>query len=460
MLNSFRFRLTLWWVATLAVLLVAFSLGVYSLLAQSVRARFDATLLAAGEVTALSINHEIEEHHGREAGEDSIRQVLRTMHQVSFPRQTIVVFEGAREVAAKPGVEGLDGLKPALAEGFHTVGNYRIGVFDTTVPRLRSRYRVIVSQAMRAVDEELAGVRRVLFICVPLALLFASAGGYILARRNLAPIVAMTDEVNRITSQNLHQRLAVANPRDELGRLAGTFNELLERLSRSFDDQRRFMADASHELRTPLSVALTAAQVNLDGGPRTTQEYREALRVVTEQMRRLKRIVQDMFLLAQVDSGAFEPVMRDFSLDELMHEAVRAARIIADPRNVRVQFEQPAEAPVIGDEGLIRQLLLVLLDNAIRHTESGGKVKVELTPEQGSWRIEVADTGTGIPLADQPYIFDRFYRANKARTREAGGSGLGLSIAKWIATLHGGSLLLTASSAEGTVFTVRLPARG
>jgi signal transduction histidine kinase len=220
------------------------------------------------------------------------------------------------------------------------------------------------------------------------------------------------------------------------------------------------MADASHELRTPLSVALTAAQVNLDGGPRTTAEYQEALRIVTEQLRRLKRIVQEMFLLAQGDAGAFAPTVSSFYLDELIQEAVRAARIIGDPLGVRVVVEGLEEAPISGDEGLIRQMLLGLLDNAIRHTPAGGRVTVELVREEGTWRVEVADTGTGIPAEDQPYIFDRFYRANKARTRAAGGAGLGLSIARWIATLHKGTLGLTASGAEGTVFTVRLPGVG
>jgi heavy metal sensor kinase len=458
--NSFRFRLTLWWVGALAVLLVLFSLGVYSMLAGSARERFDATLRAAGEVTALSVNHEIEEHHGRTEGEAAIGLVLQTMHRVSFPRQSIVVFEGLRQVAAKPGIEGRETVAPGLATGFHSDGAYRIAVFETAVPALRTKYTIVVNQSLRTLEEELAGFRRVLYWCVPMGILFASIGGYFLARRNLAPIVAMTDEVNRITSENLHQRLAVANAKDELGRLAGTFNELLERLNASFDDQRRFMADASHELRTPLSVALTAAQVNLDGGPRTTAEYQEALRIVTEQLRRLKRIVQEMFLLAQGDAGAFAPTVSSFYLDELIQEAVRAARIIGDPLGVRVVVEGLEEAPISGDEGLIRQMLLGLLDNAIRHTPAGGRVTVELVREEGTWRVEVADTGTGIPAEDQPYIFDRFYRANKARTRAAGGAGLGLSIARWIATLHKGTLGLTASGAEGTVFTVRLPGVG
>jgi heavy metal sensor kinase len=459
MVNSFRFRLTLWWAGALAALLVVFSLGVYSLLARSVLDRFDAELRSAGEVTALSVNHELEEHAGREAGEPSIRQVLETMHQVSFPRQSIAVYEGRRAVAAKPGSEGLDESPPELATGYHDAGDYRIAVFQAPVPSLGTEYRIVVSQSTRSLEEELAGFRNVLYLCVPLGVLFASMGGYFLARRNLAPLVALTDEVNRITSQNLHQRLPVANPRDELGQLASTFNELLERLNASFDDQRRFMADASHEIRTPISVALTAAQVNYEGGARPASEYREALGIVIEQMRRLKRIVQDMFLLAQVDSGAFEPTITSFYLEELMGEAVRAARIIADPLQVRVDMEAGVEAAVEGDEGLLRQLLLALLDNAIRHTPANGKVTVRLIPEESVWRVEVADTGTGIPEADRPYIFDRFYRANKARTREAGGSGLGLSIAKWIAAMHEGSLTLTATGPEGTTFTLRLPRR-
>lgn len=457
MRNSFRLRLTLWWAGALAVLLVLFSLGVYSLLARSEQDRFDGVLRAAGEVTALSVNHELEEHKGREAGEPSIREVLQTMHQVSFGRQSIAVFAGQREVARKPGTEGWDEAGPNLPAGFQDKGEYRVYVMDAAVPAFRDEYRVVVAQSTRTLEEELAGVRRILYLCVPLGVLAASVGGYILARRNLEPIVAMTDEVNRITSQSLHQRLAVANPNDELGQLAGTFNELLGRLHRSFEDQRRFMADASHELRTPLSVALTAAQVNLEGSARTPEEYREALRIVTEQLRRLQRIVQDMFLLAQVDSGAFEPVIAPFYLEEVVAEAVRAARVIAEPMGVAVRFPPVQDCTITADEGLIRQLLLALLDNAIRHTPGGGSVTVTLSPDGDMWQVDVADTGTGIPETDQPHIFDRFYRVSKARTRKAGGSGLGLSIAQWIATLHGGSLLLVSSGPGGTAFRIRLP---
>ncbi|HEU0121945.1 MAG TPA: ATP-binding protein [Bryobacteraceae bacterium] len=457
MRNSFRLRLTLWWVGALTVLLAAFSLGVYSLLARSERDRFDGVLRAAGEVTAMSVNHELEEHNGREAGEPSIREVLQTMHQVSFGRQSIGVFAGTREVARKPGTEGWDGAGPDMEPGFHERGEFRTYVMDAPVPAFQGAYRVVVAQSTRTLEEELAGVRRVLYLCVPLGVLFASVGGYILARRNLEPIVAMTGEVNRITSQNLHQRLAVANANDELGQLAGTFNELLGRLNRSFDDQRRFMADASHELRTPLSVALTAAQVNLEGAPRTTEEYREALRIVTEQLRRLKRIVQDMFLLAQVDSGAFEPAIAPFYLEEVAAEAVRAARVIAEPLGVSVRFPPVQDCTITADEGLIRQLLLALLDNAIRHTPPGGSVTVSLAPDGEDWQLDIIDTGTGIPEADQPHIFDRFYRVSKARTRQAGGSGLGLSIAQWIAALHGGSLRLLSSGPGGTAFRIRLP---
>ena len=458
MRNSFRFRLTLWWVGALSVLLVLFSVGVYSLFARSVRDRFDATLRAAGEVTALSVNHEIVEHNGREAGDASIRDVLKTMHQVSFPDPSIAVFEGPRQVAVKPGIEGLDHLPPALAPGFQNRAKFRIAVFDTPVPSIQAHYRIVVSQSTQSLEDELAGFRRVLYLCVPLGILFASVGGYVLARRNLAPIVAMTAEVNRITSQNLHRHLAVSNPRDELGRLAGTFNDLLDRLNRSFEDQRRFMADASHELRTPLSVALTAAQVNLDGASRSPDEYREALQIVTEQLRRLRRIVQDMFLLAQVDAGAFEPDLREFYLDELIQEAARAARVIAESLRVQVLVEALPEALVRADEGLLRQLLLALLDNAVRHTPAGGLVTAGLTAGGDAWQVTIADTGTGIPAADQPHIFDRFYRANKSRTREAGGAGLGLSIARWIAHLHHGSLTLASSTSAGTVFRLRLPA--
>jgi heavy metal sensor kinase len=272
----------------------------------------------------------------------------------------------------------------------------------------------------------------------------------------LKPVVAMSETARRISAQNLDQRLPIANQNDELGQLASTFNQLLARLSAAFLQQRQFMADASHELRTPLYVINTTTQVTLEQPHREESEYRDALMMIDEQSRRLTHIVEDMFTLARADAGRRELQKSSFYLDELTDEAARAARVLATPKGVAVEHSAASESPYYGDEGLLRQMILNLLDNAIKHTPTGGKVSLQLTRESENYLILVADTGSGIPPEAQSHIFERFYRADVARSSQEGSAGLGLAICRWIAEAHGGTLALESAAGE-TTFTLELP---
>ncbi|HXG68451.1 MAG TPA: ATP-binding protein, partial [Blastocatellia bacterium] len=261
----------------------------------------------------------------------------------------------------------------------------------------------------------------------------------------------------------LGQRLPVANPRDELGRLATTFNELLARLNAAFAQQRQFMADASHELRTPLSVMRTAAEVTLEQPHREEKEYRDAVKMIDEQTRRLTRIVEDMFTLARADAGRYPLRQSSFYLDELLAETARAGGVLAANKNVTVEVADSGEALVYGDEDLLRQMILNLLDNAIKNTPPGGAVRASLTRQQEKCLITITDSGPGIPVEARPHIFERFYRADKARSRSeaangGGGAGLGLAIARWIAEAHKGNLELASSGPDGSTFIAAIPA--
>jgi heavy metal sensor kinase len=322
-------------------------------------------------------------------------------------------------------------------------------------------YLVVLSQSLNPVKEELRTLREIFYVAVPLALVLAWLGGWFLARKSLGPVVKMSEAARRMGADKPERRLPIANPRDELGQLAVTFNELLSRLNSAIAQQRQFMADASHELRTPISVMNTTSQVTLEKTHRDEAEYRDAITIMAEQTRRLARIVEDMFTLARVDAGRRELQKTSFYLDELMAETVHAARVLAERKGVTVKFAQPSETPYHGDEELLRQMVLNLLDNAIRHTPAEGIVTVQLSRQDSGHMVSVADTGGGIPVEAQPHIFERFYRADKSRTRgEANGSGagLGLSIARWIAEAHGGQLDLRSSDDRGSVFVATLPA--
>ncbi len=270
-----------------------------------------------------------------------------------------------------------------------------------------------------------------------------------------------------MSAENLSGRLPVANPRDELGRLAETFNDLLGRLDASITTQRQlmaaqrqFMADASHELRTPVATTRTAANVALQQAHREEREYRETLTIIEQQATRLSRIVDDMFTLARADAGTYPVRQTPMYLDEVVDDVVKAARVLASPRDVSIEAVTIPSATLDGDEDLIRRLMVNLLDNAIRYAPPGSTVRVGLERAPDGYALSISDRGPGIPAAEQPYIFERFYRADTARTRRGeadGGAGLGLALARWIAEVHGGHVELSRSSEAGTTFTAFLP---
>jgi signal transduction histidine kinase len=289
------------------------------------------------------------------------------------------------------------------------------------------------------------------------ALVALALGGYLLARKSLQPVMAISETAERISSKDLTQRVLVINPRDELGRLATTFNSLLDRLEKSFERQKQFMADSSHELRTPIYVASTAAQVALEQPVRDEHEYREALTTIVSQLKRLSHLVENMFVLARADAGVYPVDTREFYLEEAISECVRAASVIGQRSGTKVVALPAGEAPCRGDEGLIRQLIMILLDNAVKHSGENALVEASLdASDSACYSVTVRDTGPGVPEETRALIFDRFFRGDKSRSRsweDAGyGAGLGLAIGKWIAELHGGGLMLEDSGPQGSTF--------
>jgi heavy metal sensor kinase len=469
MFDSVRVRLTLWYLGLLALVLIVFSAGVYALLRQSLYERLDSAV--RNEARALAAAHDRLILEGKTDQEAAVT----AQDERFFPRQATAIFDSeGKVVAEKPTRSGKHARLPALnlLQGddtfFYTAleeedggrDGRRIAVKRITNADTGKTFIFAVSQPLDRVVEELATVRRALFIAIPLALALAGAGGWFLARRSLAPVVAMSEHARWISAENLQERLPLVNPRDELGRLAAIFNELLTRLETSFSQQRRFMADASHELRTPLYVIRTATDVTLGREHREEHEYRDALKIASEQTHRLTRIVEDMFTLARADSGSRTLDETDFYLDELITEAARAAEVLAASKGIRLDRGACAEMLCHGDEGLLRQMLMNLLGNAIKHTPEGGEVRIGVERENGQYLITVADTGTGIPIEAQPHVFERFFRADKARSRsnDGGGAGLGLAIARWIAEAHKGRLELKHSDMTGSVFIASLPA--
>jgi heavy metal sensor kinase len=478
MLDSVRTRLTLQYAGVLALVLAAFSLIVYALLARNLSNRFDEGLRLTADSMALTLARDIneareeekkeseEEEEGKKESEEEV--AAGVIEDIYSPSQSIAILDGEGKILA----QRADDKKspPPVTENFAASDQVALFTFERNAESYRAAvrrisvgdksYTLIASQSRASLVKEMAAFRDIFYIAAPTTLLLTALGGWLLAKKSLAPVVAMSERARKIGAENLEQRLPVANPRDELGRLARTFNELLARVADALAQQRQFMADASHELRTPLYVIRTAAEVTLDQPIREESEYREALSIIREQTRRLTRIVEDLFLLARADAERRDMEQKDFYLDELLSETARAASLLAAHKGVRVETRLTSEVAYRGDENLLRQMILNLFDNAIKYTPAGGEVSVTLTRSDSACEIAVADTGIGIPVEAQAHIFERFYRVDKSRSRaesESGGAGLGLSIARSIAESHAGRLELRHSDGQGSLFVVTLP---
>jgi heavy metal sensor kinase len=470
MLNSVRLRLTLWYVAVLTLVLIAFSLGVSGLFARSLYNQLDTTLYAVLETVVASLGRETME------GEDYQQAAINTVEDLFFPDHALAIFDATGRLLAEkaaqddthtplPEAGPAPTDRPALYTAELSVQGgdtrLRVALQRIEIASADGPYLVMASRSLTALTQELALLRRIVFAVVPLALLCTGLGGWFLARKSLAPVVAMSLQAQRLGATNLDQRLPVANPHDELGRLATSFNALLTRLRDAFAQQRQFMADASHELRTPLSIVHTTTAVTLERPQRAEDEYRDALTIIDEQTRRLSRIVEDMFLLARADAGHQPLHPSDFYLDELLAEAARAASVLSARKGVAVVLAPGPEVLYHGDQDLLRQMLLNLLDNAIKYTPPGGSIHVHLQQQASQYLITVADTGIGIPPDAQPHLFERFYRVDKARSRtelsHGSGAGLGLAIARWIVEAHHGRLELQRSDHTGSAFVAWLP---
>jgi two-component system, OmpR family, sensor kinase len=467
MIETLRTRLTLWYVSALAVALVVVGGLIYALLARALYARIDDNLQSVMQSAMTSLANDLAE------GQDTQDAARSTAAELASRQQMLAIYDDTGRLLAEEGRDDdLEFSLPApdtipadnvllvtIVEAEDQDDRHRLAFRHVTIHPSETRYIVAVGSSIEPTDEELESLREILGYVVPIALVIAGFGGWFLARQSLSPVVAMADRARRIGGENLSERLPVVNQRDELGRLAETFNELLGRVETSLTQQRQFMADASHELRTPVATARTAASVALQQPHRGEIDYRETLDIIEQQTVRLSRIVDDMFTLARADAGNYPVHRTPMYLDEVVDDVVRAARVLASPKGVSIETATMPSAMYTGDEDLIRRLIVNLLDNAIRHAPHGSTVRVRLEPARNGYAISISDQGPGIPLRMQPHIFERFYRADAARGRgqSDGGAGLGLALARWIANVHGGDVTLAGSSQEGTTFIVSLP---
>jgi heavy metal sensor kinase len=477
MLDSVRVRLTLWYTGLLAFFLVLLSFVTYFIFWRSTLQRTDSALVELSDAFLSTVRAEILDNYGTEgplvATQEAITEHHYRDHFFAVLRpdgRTLTSSEDLPNEAAPAGLASSASFQKLVAESAgadRLFKNMRAGrsgyrAFVRKFSLKGQTYMLLILQSLHPQQEMLEEVRQTFAWVIPIAIVLASAGGYFLARKSLAPVVAMSDQAGRISAENLHDRLPVQNAKDELGRLAASFNELLERVDQSFERQRRFISDASHELRTPAAILRGESEVALSRGERPAEEYRESLAVMHAEAQRLTQIVEDLFTLTRADAGQYPLAPHDFYLDELVADCTHATRSLALAKQIRLACEAPEELPIRADEALLRRMILNLLDNAIKYTPVAGRVTVSCERCGAEYALNVTDSGPGIPEELQKRVFERFFRADKARTRsenDGGGAGLGLSIARWIAEAHQGRLILARSDATGSTFRALLPAQ-
>jgi heavy metal sensor kinase len=318
-------------------------------------------------------------------------------------------------------------------------------------------YIVQIGHPMHEEIETLDDFSKYLLWFAPLLLLSASGVGYWLSHRALAPVDALARTARTISGHNLSSRLEQLHTGDELQRLSDTLNEMLGRIESAFLRITEFTADASHELRTPIALIHTEAELALRRS-RGEAEYQEALRHILAEADRTAKLLEELLALARADSGREALNIQPIDLLVICRESAAKWHQVAPLRNL--QFEEHMNVqrlPVMGDANALRRVIDILLDNAFKYTPSPGKVTLAAEEKQDRVVVSIEDTGIGIAPEDQARIFERFYRVDKARSRELGGAGLGLAIAQWIVHLHQGSIIVKSDSGKGSVFRIEIP---
>ena len=467
---SIRLRLMVWHTALVGLLLSGAAILVYVVVARQVTSRLDAAIdqraLAASWVVQTALIEEA--RRDRDGGAEEVLDLPPTVAEAGGSFLVQLVDPAGRLVGGSANLERplpmpASALSLALAGRESvttlTVAGEPLRIYNTPL-QIDGRVVAVLQVAapLRPLTDELARLRLLLVAGVLGVALLAAALGWFLATKAMGPVDRLTQAAHAIGwSADLDQRLPVPRQRDELRRLALTFNEMLGQLAAAFATQRRFLADASHELRAPLTLIQTHTELALREATPAGAPGPDHLGTIAREAGRMGRLVANLLALARADEP--QPLLcRRLALDTLLLEVYEQGRVLAAGVNLTVEALEQVE--VEGDPDRLKQLVLNLVDNALRYTPGGGTVALGLGRE-GAWAVlRVADTGPGIPPEHQARIFDRFYRVDQPRARGLGGSGLGLAICRWIAEAHGGRIEVESRPGAGATFRVFLPTAG
>ncbi|MFP3880070.1 MAG: sensor histidine kinase [Dehalococcoidia bacterium] len=452
--HSIKFRFTLWYLLVLAVLLLALSGGVYLYLSRNLYRSLDLSL--ALRSTQLR----------------SIPGILESIRQGEFQEELgeIVIlyfYSGDQLVEVSP-----RGLSIPLSREFISQAIAHPSSLATIETAQGERLRLlavpvnlnlvgpgvlVIARSTIQIDRALTRLGRTLLIAIPLTLTVAAGGGIFLARRALKPVDQIAQTAQEIGESDLSRRIDV-NTKDELGRLAATLNEMIGRLENAFRRQQQFTSDASHELRTPLAVIEAESSLALQK-ERPSSDYRQSLEAISREARQMSSLIAKLLALARSDSGKEKWDFTEVNLGKLIPDLAIDAEVLCQEKGLTFQLDQTQDLVVTGDDARLRELFMNLLDNAVRYTPIPGAVSVSLRREGQMAIVAISDTGVGIPAEDIAFIFERFYRVDKSRSRFDGGTGLGLAISQRIAQAHGGRIEVESRVGVGSTFSVWLPLR-
>jgi heavy metal sensor kinase len=456
---SIGMRLTLWYLAIFFLAELIFGVGMwlilrknlYDIADQALQGQVDDLrrfLEARKDLPAIQLQAELDEDYKIERSEDYL-QIMDGSGNALYRSQ----FLDEHPLAPRT----LNQLEKPRYEN-HKLGKGRFRFVSQKMDVGERTYIVQIGHPMHEELETLDDFLRYLLWFAPLLLLSASAVGYWLSHRALAPVDALARTARTISGHNLSSRLEKLHTGDELQRLSDTLNEMLGRIESAFLRITEFTADASHELRTPIALIHTEAELALRRS-RNEAEYQEALRHILAEADRTAKLLEELLALARADSGREALDIQPIDLQTTWRDASPKWNKVAALRNL--QFEEHLEGQglaVMGDANSLRRVIDILLDNAFKYTPSPGKVTLSAERRNDKVAMSVEDTGIGIAPEDQARIFERFYRVDKARSRELGGAGLGLAIAQWIVQLHQGSITLKSELGRGSAFRVEIPA--
>ena len=462
--KSIRFSLTLWYSLTLAIILILFSTFLFLTIRKQFYQGIDRELLTIAEALASPTMEPF-----RDSAPSGFDQVVEDFIGPKAGGKFIQLFDRSGMVTTS--TKNLQDISfPISKNAFREASLGRVAFSTHHLPRLNAVRSITipvmtegrlfrgvrVSSSLEEISDTLHTIMIILCISIPMALILFGYGGWFLAGVALKPVDLITRSARKITAENLSHRLDVINPNDEIGQLARTFNDTLARLENSFIRVRRFSVDVSHELRTPLTILRGETELGLKLA-KDPDEFRDLLISNLDEIKKMSAIMENLLFLSKAEEGGLYLDLQKIDLHEFLLDLIQQPIMLAQETGVEISLEGDSPVFVNADRIRLRQIFMSLLENGVKYNRNEGKVLIKVKHSVGHAQVTVYDTGVGIAQEDLPYVFDRFYRVDKDRNSESGGTGLGLSLARSFTIAHGGTIEARSEFGHGSEFIVTLP---